>query len=323
MTRWTAYWTHGATQPRWEAFRRVFLIVVGLDCWLVRLPHVGRYGLDGFNISHVPGPVSSWIPSAALMVVLLAVTGAACVLAGLSSPRLPWLPWAAFGLHTATWAVSLLDSYQHHVFLSVILLAVAWRGRGFALSCYAAAMLYGWASVSKLDPLWREGWVIQRMVPSDWAAGLTPWLPLLAALVLVLEIMAALAYLVRPFGLGSRWLALVVAGLHLGVHTLGLRIGWFGGYMVLLAVFTWWPSGVRFPVLTVRQALGFVLLLGLLAAENSRVVYDYHRFVGHEARRRGDYTRALRAYRWAEAHAPKGESRQRVIRALEAEATPP
>ena len=85
----------------------------------------GRYGAGGFNVANF-----EWLDavqpavSPALYVGVCTLTGFLCV--GLAlAPRPPrWLIAIALVLHTWSWAMSMLDSYQHHYLLSIVLLAL-------------------------------------------------------------------------------------------------------------------------------------------------------------------------------------------------------
>ncbi len=104
---------------------KVTLLLVGLDVWLTRVSHGGRYGAGGFNVAHF-----AWLDALqpevtpALYVGVSTATGLLCFALALA-PRPPrWLLAVALLLHTWGWAMSMLDSYQHHYLLSIVLLAL-------------------------------------------------------------------------------------------------------------------------------------------------------------------------------------------------------
>lgn len=106
------------------------LLLVGLDVWLTRVSHGGRYGAGGFNVAHF-GWLDALQPevSPALYVGVSTATGLLCFALALA-PRPPrWLLAVAFVLHTWGWAMSMLDSYQHHYLLSIVLLALVFFPR--------------------------------------------------------------------------------------------------------------------------------------------------------------------------------------------------
>ena len=101
------------------------LLLLALDMWLTRASHAGRYGAGGFNVAHwawldaIQPPVSPAVHvGVCVFVGLLAI---AIVLLD-RAPR--WLVAIAFVAHTWSWAMSMLDSYQHHYLLSIVLLAL-------------------------------------------------------------------------------------------------------------------------------------------------------------------------------------------------------
>lgn len=102
---------------------RATLILLAFDCWIDLIPHGGRYGVGGFNVAHFAVLDLLPLPTPAIYVGGLLVTG---VLALVMAVR-PWRPGLAalFALYTYGWASSMLDSYQHHYLLSLILFSFA------------------------------------------------------------------------------------------------------------------------------------------------------------------------------------------------------
>ncbi len=100
------------------------LLILAFDVWLTRIEHSGRYGAGGFNVAHF-----AWLdaiqPSVtpALTNSVITLTGFLAFALALA-PRPPrWLLALTFLLYTWSWAMSMLDSYQHHYLLSIVLLA--------------------------------------------------------------------------------------------------------------------------------------------------------------------------------------------------------
>ncbi|HKP64767.1 MAG TPA: HTTM domain-containing protein [Polyangiales bacterium] len=124
MNAFDAYFHAPFAAARAFLFSRLFLVLVALDTWTLMIGHAGRYGVDGFNVAHF-----GWLdmlmptPSAALYVGVLIATGLLALAAALSGPRRPALV-ALFLLYTFSWAMSMLDSYQHHYFVSSVLLCL-------------------------------------------------------------------------------------------------------------------------------------------------------------------------------------------------------
>lgn len=105
-------------------FSRLFLVMVALDTWTLMIGHASRYGVDGFNVAHF-----AWLdailpqPSAALYVAVLLTTGLLALALTISVTNRGALA-ALFALYTMSWAMSMLDSYQHHYFVSSVLLCL-------------------------------------------------------------------------------------------------------------------------------------------------------------------------------------------------------
>ena len=101
---------------------KLTLLMLGFDLWIERASHGGRYGVGGFNVAHF-----AWLEAIqpaitpALQVGVVVLTGALCVTLALASRPPRWLIAIAFVLHSWTWAMSMLDSYQHHYLLSLVL----------------------------------------------------------------------------------------------------------------------------------------------------------------------------------------------------------
>lgn len=106
------------------------LLLLAFDVWLTRASYGYRYGMGGFNVAHF-----AWLDaiqpdvSPAIYVAVVTLTGLLGVVLALA-PRAPrWLIGITFLLHTWSWAMSMLDSYQHHYLLSIVLLALAFFPR--------------------------------------------------------------------------------------------------------------------------------------------------------------------------------------------------
>jgi Vitamin K-dependent gamma-carboxylase len=231
---------------------------------------------------------------------------------------------ALFVLYTYSWAMSMLDSYQHHYFMSSVLLCLIFfptlgasevhppvetvqptatkkqRKRaaqqaerrapvlvsafGYNLLAAVIVILYTYTSLAKMDAQWVQGHTIKRISSAEQVAGPlrdlfvgfgmsadTFW-SLFATSVIPLELLVAVGYALA--GLQdtrrSRWLrTLTLAGfvlamtLHMGAEALGLEIGWFSYYMMLLGgayllpgvVVDWLARVVTWPVQWVSTQL--------------------------------------------------------------------
>ncbi len=110
-------------------FAKVFLCMVALDTWMLMIGHAGRYGVDGFNVAQF-----TWLdrleplPSAGLYVGVLVLTGLCALTLALAGTQ-PIASFALFLLYTFSWSMSMLDSYQHHYFVSAILFCLVFFPR--------------------------------------------------------------------------------------------------------------------------------------------------------------------------------------------------
>jgi len=102
------------------------LLLLAFDMWLTRASHAGRYGAGGFNVAHFP-----WLdavqPSVSppFYVGASVLTGALCFAIVFAHRPPRWLLGLTFIVHSWSWAMSMLDSYQHHYLLSLVLLCLA------------------------------------------------------------------------------------------------------------------------------------------------------------------------------------------------------
>jgi hypothetical protein len=106
------------------------LLVLAFDLWLTRIEQGGRYGVGGFNVAHFSflDAIQPQI-TAGLYLALIIFTGFSCFALALA-PRPPrWLIGLTLVLHTWSWSMSMLDSYQHHYLLTLVLLALVFFPR--------------------------------------------------------------------------------------------------------------------------------------------------------------------------------------------------
>ena len=273
---WQGHWLGPVAPVRPRLLQRGVLVLLAFDAWLLCAPDGGRYGADGFNAAHFawldalqPDPTPALYVGVMLSVGLLALVAAA-------APR-RWIITLVTLLWTWGWAMSLLDGYQHHYFLSLVLLALVFfpiqrpgagarEGEGswaHTLLGATVAIVYAFAALAKLDAPWRSGWTLQqvegvrdRLLPLVSAlrgAGLPEeafW-GMLGHGAVALELTLAVGYAAAPRldrGPGRalralRWAALACAlALHGGAELLGLRVGWFSYYMLLFAALYFLPA---------------------------------------------------------------------------------
>lgn len=184
--------------------------------------------------------------------------------------------WTVAAAYTYGWAMSRLDSFQHHYFLSLVLLclalvpharlaardpaAPAWPLRLLAAT---AAIMYVFAVVAKAEPKWLGGATVAFIFSrSPWLSGLaTPTFGRVfgvGAMVVELVIAAGyVAYVSRPearrLRLGA-WGASI--GLHGGIELLELHIGMFSFYMLAIATVLLGPSEALARLEQVARKLG-------------------------------------------------------------------
>lgn len=111
------------------AAARPYLLVKGcflllaFDCFIDLAPHGGRYGVGDFNVAHfaILDAVQPLPTPAVYVGTILACGVLALALAFAARNRVVLGVLAA--LYTWSWAMSQLDSYQHHYLLSIVLLA--------------------------------------------------------------------------------------------------------------------------------------------------------------------------------------------------------
>lgn len=103
---------------------RAVPLLLALDIWLLMVGHGARYGTAGFNVAHMgwidaiqpiptPGMYTGVMLSCGLLALTIALSGSNV-----------WLSGALFLLYTYGWSMSMLDSYQHHYFISWLLLCL-------------------------------------------------------------------------------------------------------------------------------------------------------------------------------------------------------
>lgn len=234
---WDALWMSPLEAVRSWLLVRLVLATVALDCWIVMVPHGGRYGAGGFNVAHF-----AWIdqlmpmPSPALYVGLVLLCGILALL-GAMGVLGSWFLALLAVLYTYGWAMSQLDSYQHHVFVTVALGCIACvpllragqvitRVEGKAVACGAwgtrllfgsSAIVYAYTGISKMEPAWRQGDVLVRIQQSG--GKLQPFLD--AAQLVGVE--AKAFYLVA--GHGVVVVQFLIAAAFVGVLVRGTRGG--------------------------------------------------------------------------------------------------
>ncbi len=231
----------------WSAFRFVFFALHSVDAFL-QIGHGARYGAGDFNVQQLPGALLPE-PSRVGMTV---VYGALCVLFALiaQGAAVRWALPIATALYGYAYFVSQLDSYQHHYLMWLVLLLlcfvptrsdpappggrVAWvRAWSLRLVLVQLAIVYAWAALAKLDPVWLDGTALQRMVrPSTIrdVCGLLGF-PTVAIGVLGVEVVLAATVWIRRLWFVALPLGV---GMHGGIELIGLDIGLFSYFMLAI-----------------------------------------------------------------------------------------
>lgn len=109
--------------------QRLFLLLFAFDCWVDHASHAGRYGFGGFNVAHFRLlDALAPMPSPGLYVGTLLLAGLVAFAMAMTRPSRVGLATTC-ALYTYGWAMSMLDSYQHHYLLSIVLLAMVFFPR--------------------------------------------------------------------------------------------------------------------------------------------------------------------------------------------------
>ena len=98
---------------------RLLLVVLAFDCWVDLIPHAGRYGVGAFNVAHFALLDLLPTPTPGLYIGLMLLTGWLALVMAIRPARAGL--GVLFGLYTYGWSMSMLDSYQHHYLISLLL----------------------------------------------------------------------------------------------------------------------------------------------------------------------------------------------------------
>ncbi len=218
--------------------------LLALDA-LLQIRHAPRYGSD-FNVANLgfldhlgPGRISYGVGQ--LLVAYLLSLAAFGIATRVALPIATAIyAWLYFG--------SQLDSYQHHYLVSIVLALacfVPWqrppdagpdtRVRSWALRLILVELgiMYLWAAISKLDPVWLDGTTLSAQIGGSLRSMIesTVGFHVAASLVVVVEITLAFAVWIKP-----GWLVAAPLGVmfHLGIIATGFEIGLFAYIMLAL-----------------------------------------------------------------------------------------
>jgi hypothetical protein len=219
--------------------------VLAVDDFL-DLAHAARHAGD-FNVAHL-ALLDTLLPApgrAAMLALHLAQAVLAIRIAlGAAGRAAVAILAALFGL---TYFWSQLDSYQHHYLVFLVLVALAARppargeaeaeaeaGWPYRLILAQLSVVYGFAALAKLDPLWLSGRLLDLQITEPWARSSVErggGFAVAAAGIVGLEVALAVGIhlrrlrpLVAPLGIGF----------HVAVELSGFHIGLFSYFMVAL-----------------------------------------------------------------------------------------
>ncbi|HWP60533.1 MAG TPA: HTTM domain-containing protein [Candidatus Acidoferrales bacterium] len=191
---------------------KAVLILLAFDLWMVRLPAASTRGLDYFNVAHF-----AWLdavqplPDTSAFTGILLLSGALALFCAISAPSFWAMGLLALG-YTYSWAMSMLDGYQHHYFLSLVILAFLFfprlrardlypgRGGSFTASSTSStppalrrvsawgyvllgvniAILYFFTAITKAtEEQFVNGWIVRRLTRRELATRLEGWAALI------------------------------------------------------------------------------------------------------------------------------------------------
>lgn len=98
---------------------RLALLLLAFDCWVDLIPHAGRYGVGGFNVAHFSILELLPTPTPGVYIGTMLLTGWLALLMAIRPARSGMALLCA--AYTYGWSMSMLDSYQHHYLLSLVL----------------------------------------------------------------------------------------------------------------------------------------------------------------------------------------------------------
>ncbi|MCG8424145.1 MAG: HTTM domain-containing protein [Proteobacteria bacterium] len=248
LSRYRDYWLGFAvSRAKLSWFRLAFFSLLGIDAFL-QVSHAPRYGAGGFNVAHM-AQLDAVLPEpsrSGMLVVFLLMSYLGLAIAAGAGRGAIWLLTPLYGY---AYFISQLDSYQHHYLVFLILLlccfvpfsaskSAAPASWALRLVMVQVAIVYLWAGLAKLAPLWRDGTALAMQLGpasgrSGWVADAIDHIGAdnAAGLILVVELYLALGWLIPRL-----WLPTLLVGvaLHIGIELAGFHIGIFSYFMFAL-----------------------------------------------------------------------------------------
>lgn len=329
--------TEGA-ESAYRVLRTCLLVFLAFDIVATHMVPLSHVGIAGFNVPHF-SILNGWPASMELNMGLLILAMLGCLASAVRYK--PMFAAVTFIAYTLSWSTCMIDSYQHHVLLSWLLLgfcAVDSKGSeptALKLTHITLACVYGYTVVTKLNVNWWNGETLARANTLGFDFyGLS--VANAARLTLFVEMLLTAVYALKAFGVSEKefkglyaFAGLLGIGFHLGSVKLGLDIGWFAYYMmgihlILLSPQSWWDGVVkRVPQTKVFQGVAGISLLVLLALSPLyfKPHYDFYRFRGGDLARvqegetdgekkKDMLEEAIEMYEGANRHAPNPEGKR-------------
>jgi hypothetical protein len=270
--RWSRFWFESeALRSRLTTYRAIVFGLLAVDMWVLMFVHAPRYGVAGFNVSHV-SVLDDLLPTPTP-----AVVGAMYLLGGFLAFRV------ALGIASRVSLVGLsviygglylwsqADSYQHHYLLALVIV-LSWflphaamagldgpaAGTGTKVRSWAAKLIYVevsivyfYTAVTKTNAYWLDGWALDRIIQTEsMRAFLSSWGAVLgtgpmggyvftAHTIMIWQFFVAAAFLIPKL----RPLACITGpAFHILVEVIDLKIGWFSYYMIGLYYILLFPD---------------------------------------------------------------------------------
>lgn len=203
---WDGYWFGPVAAVRPYLLMKSALLMLAFDLWLLRVPRGSRMSVDGFNVAHVQWLDSVQpLPTPGLYIGIVLLAGMVAFVCALVDAGL-WTRALLALLYAYSWMMSQLDSYQHHYFLSLVLVGFVFFPRVRALDLYPGdqgglgqqrlnagqrttnswayvllgfnvAILYLFTAINKLEPGWQVRTMFERLADNkELVVSLEAWL---------------------------------------------------------------------------------------------------------------------------------------------------
>ncbi len=271
--RWDRFWhQNDVLRVRLTTFRVVFFGLLAFDMWMLMVPRAPRYGVNGFNVSHLPfldGLLP--VPTQALVTLLYLVGGFLALRVALGIATRRSLQALTF-IYGGVYFWSQADSYQHHYLISLVLL-ICWflpheflhgvdeghamptlthvRSWAARLIYVEISVVYFYTALTKTTKFWMNGWAVDKIIQTDSMRGFLSFCTgslgleesvayaFTAHTIMLWQYFVAFAFLVprlRPLACLS---GPIFHGL---VEVIDLKIGWFSWYMIGLYYILLFPD---------------------------------------------------------------------------------